>query len=317
MKPRSFYFFLGLVALAVLPVRAADRDVVKTFPVQPGGMVKVDSYRGTINVVESDVAEVRVAIHLEVGADTEEQADRFFEALQLEIKAEGDTVSVRARNPRESGVRFVWDDRNKIELTFQMTVPRRCNANLATRKGDITVGSLTGRVAARAETGNIFFRRIDGPVEARTDFGNVIVSHCTGTAVVNVLQGTIRIGPIGGRAELANSTGDIEVQAARAGIMALAEMGDVVVGFPRDFTGEADIRTAGGNIFAKIDPAANCVVKASAVWGKVECALPLAVESGASGKSKLTGRLNQGGPVLKLHASGGSVKITADKSGSE
>ncbi|MSU25274.1 MAG: hypothetical protein EXS32_15830 [Opitutus sp.] len=239
------------------------------------------------------------------------------DALQLEIAAVGNTVSIRARHPRESGVRFVWEEKNQVNLTYQITVPRQCQVDLATRTGNITVGNLTGQVQARTETGNIFCRRIDGAVEARTDFGNVTVSHCTGAAVVRVLQGTIRIGPIGGRAELKNSTGDIEVQAARAGITALAEVGDVSVGFPRTFTGEADIRTAGGNIFATIDPAANCTVRASTVWGRVDCALALTVESGASGKSKLTGRLNQGGPVLKLHASGGRVKISAAATGRE
>ena len=77
----------------------------------------------------------------------------------------------------------------------------------------------------------------------------------------------------------------------------------------RNFTGDSDIRTAGGNIVTQIDPAANCVVKASSVWGHVQDKLPLFVESGGNGKSKFAGRLNQGGPVLTLHANGGHVSI--------
>jgi hypothetical protein len=298
-------FFLAIAA------HGAERDVNQVFPVQPGCTLKVDVDRGGITVEESDASEVRVAIHVEIGADTEAEADRLGEALQLEIKAENNIVSVRARNPVETGVRLTWRDDNPIDLTCKIFVPRRCNVVLTTRHGGITVGSLQGRVVARTGTGTVFLHRIDGSVDARTQNGDVIVSRCSGAAVLRTLGGTIRAGTMGGRVDLKNSGGDIEVQAARAGLTASADVGDVTVGFPRDFSGDSEINASYGNIVAKIDPAASCVVRASSVWGRVQSALPLAVESGGNGRSQLAGRLNQGGPVLTLHANGGQVRITA------
>ena len=296
-------FFLAIT------VHAAEREVKQMFAVASDCTVNVDLYRGKITVEEDDTPEVRVAVRMEAGADTEGEADRLFRTLQLEIKAEGNTVSVRARNPAETGVRFVWNDRNQIDLTCKITVPRHCSADLRTLAGAITVGRLTGRVVARTETGNIYIRGIDGSIDANTQFGSVIVAHCTGPAVLKTLQGVIRAGTLGGRATLRNATGDIEVLSACAGVTVYAEAGDARVGFPRNFTGDSDIRTAGGNIVTQIDPAANCVVKASSVWGHVQDKLPLFVESGGNGKSKFAGRLNQGGPVLTLHANGGHVSI--------
>ena len=315
MSVRTCIYFL---LLAVLPcTRAVEREVVRTFPVQPGCTLKIDTYRGNITVTESDALEIAVAVHLEIGADTEEEADRIRDALSLEFAAENNTVAVRARNPRETRVRFVWRDKNQIDLDYKILVPRQCHVDLVTRSGGITVGNLTGRHVARTETGTIFFRRIEGAVDARTEIGDVIVSRCSGPVTVRVLRGTIRVGTIGGWADLKNDSGDIEVLAARGGLVADCAAGDVSVGFPKGVSGESRVNTAGGGIFAKIDPAADCLVDAASVWGHVESKLPLVIESGAPGKSRLTGRLNAGGPRLTLRASGGHVKISALDTGLE
>ena len=109
--------------------------------------------------------------------------------------------------------------------------------------------------------------------------------------------------------DLRNTNGDIEVLAASGGLEAVAEMGEVTAGFPKDFSGDAKITTGYGNITVKIDPAADCVVTASSFWGHVQTTLPLKLESGGDGEKKLSGRLNNGGPRITLSANGGHVKI--------
>ena len=309
MNVRVSFIFFGLAALSVAAGRAAEREFNRTFPVQPGCTLKVDTYRGSITVVESDRPEVQVALHMEIGADSEEEAERVHAALQLEVKADSNTVALRARNPRETRVRFVWNDRNQIDLSWKISVPRQCNVELATIKGAITVGSLTGRMVARTESGTVFLKRIDGSIDASAEVGDVVVSRCSGPVKIRVLRGVIRVGTMGGFADLKNSSGDVEVLAARAGITASAEAGDVTVGFPRDTAGDARITTAGGSIHVKIDPAANCAVRASSMWGRVENRLPMTVEPGGDDKKRFAGRLGRGGPTLTFHANGGHVKI--------
>ena len=309
MTKRLLLLSLGFAFGSVAPVGAADREFTRTFPVHLGCTLQLDTYRGSIAVVESDQSEVQVTLHMEIGSGNAEEAERVFGAVQLEAAEANNTVTVRARNPGETRVRFVWNDKYQIDLAWRITVPRRCNVDLATHSGGITVGSLTGQVRARTETGTVFLKRIDGAVEASTEVGDVVISRCSGAAKVRVLRGMIRVGTMGGFTDLKNTTGDVEVLAARGGITASAEAGDVLVGFPRDTAGDAHLSTSGGSIHVKIDPAANCTVNASSVWGRVESLLPMTVVSGANGKSKLAGRLGQGGPVLTFHANGGHVKI--------
>lgn len=310
MGVRSLIFWAGLLGLSIATARATEREFTRTFAVEPGCSLKLDTHRGRITIVESDEPEVRVAVQMDIGTDNEEEAERAFAALELSATAADNTVTLRARNPRETRVRFAWNDKLQIDLSWRITVPRQCNVEVATITGGITVGNLTGRVVARTEAGTIYLKRIDGSIDATVDAGDVVVSRCSGPVKIRVRQGLIRVGTINGPGDLKNSAGDIEVLAARAGITASAEAGDVSVGFPRDAVGDAKLATSGGSIHAKINVAANCVVHASAVWGRVESVLPLVIAPGAGGKKKLTGRLGQGGPVFTFHANGGHVKLT-------
>jgi DUF4097 and DUF4098 domain-containing protein YvlB len=309
MGARRLFIFISLTLLLLPHGRGAEREFARTFPVEPGCTVKVDTYRGSITIVESDQPEVRVLLQMQLATDNEDEAAKLYAALQLEATAESHTISLRARNPWETRVRFAWNDKRQIDLAWRITVPRQSNVEVVTLNGSIAVGNLTGRVVARTERGTLSIKRIDGSVDARAEVGNIVISRCTGPVKARVLRGTMRIGTIGGAADLKNSTGDIDVLAALAGITASAEAGDVLVGFPNETTGDARLNTSGGSIHVRIDPATNCAINASSVWGRVESLLPLKIESGANGRSKLAGRLGTGGPTFTFHANGGHVKI--------
>lgn len=288
---------------------AAERDVNRVFPVQPGCRLKLDSYRGSVTIVESDEPAVSVAVHLEIGGDTEADAARLLAGLQLDLQSVDNGVTIFARNPRETRLRWSWREDEQIDLTYRISVPRRCDVDLNVTNGSIVVGNLTGRMTARTETGAIFFRHIDGSIDARTDSGDVIVSRCSGKLTVRVGKGLIRAGTVAGAADLRNSSGDVELLGAGSTVNASAEAGDLFVGFGREIGGDAQLRTNGGSIVVRIDPAANCRIDAAATWSRVHTALPLTIEAGGDGKSRLVGRFNQGGPLLLLRASGGPVKL--------
>lgn len=307
--------WLVLLLCTLLPARAIEREVVRTFPVGGDAQLNVEFSRGAIIVEERDTPEIKVTVFVALGTDAEERAARLEAALNLTIRAEGPVVSVRAQDPFGRGLQLDVKESTPVELECRVAVPRKCSVNLKTREGPITVGSLSGRMVAQTTRGNIFFKRIDGEIEARAEVGDITISRCSGAVVARTLKGSIHAGTMGGRAELKSAGGDIEVLAARGGLEVSADAGDVIVGFPLRIGGDARVRTGFGNIVATIDPAASCVVQASSFWGKVQSTLPLAVESGGDGRGQLTGRLNQGGPRLTLSASGGNVRLKPGEPG--
>jgi hypothetical protein len=300
---------IGVSALLAGRLQAAPHDERYVFPVQPGCTLKLDSHRGGVFISESDDPFIRVLVQLEIGADTEADAAQLRSQLQLDVNQVGNVVSIFARNPSESRIRWIWREDRQIGLTYRITVPRRCNADIRMGHGNLTIGSLEGRVVAHLEKGTFSCRRVDGSCEATVDEGDIVMAHCVGPFRSRVNIGTIRAGVVLGALEARNSSGPIEVMMARGPVDAAAEAGDVEIGFPRRIGGDAAVTSRGGNVLLKIDPVANCGVEASAVWGTVTCRLPVAPTAGSMGKRRLTATLNAGGPSIVARASGGYVRL--------
>src|ERR1044071_8971399 len=159
-------------------VHAAERTIRQTFSVQSGCVVTVDTYRGGIVIDESPGTEVHVIARVESTLSNETEANRAVEALKVDMKMEGNHVTVQARNSHESRLRFVWNEDEPLDISFQIMVPSRCSLDLTTGGGGIVVGVLNGDMKARTENGTIFFRGVEGSVQASSGGGDVVVSRC-------------------------------------------------------------------------------------------------------------------------------------------
>jgi len=70
------------------------------------------------------------------------------------------------------------------------------------------------------------------------------------------------------------------------------------------------LSTSGGKVVATVDKAVAFHLDASTSGGDVEAdGLTITIEYGGQGKSRLAGDVNGGGPLLKLHSSGGDVVV--------
>src|SRR3954468_12388225 len=144
---------------------ALERVIEKTFPVEAGASLKLNTYRGSIIVEDTDETQIRAVLKIELATEDPSVADQILKHLDLDLTAQGNAVAVIARNPSESRARFTWTDQ-KLDLAFHVYVPRTCSLDLTTIDGDITVGHVVGRVTAHARAGTISCRQIDGAVQA-------------------------------------------------------------------------------------------------------------------------------------------------------
>ena len=304
-----FPHFLAL-ALLLSGAEAAQRVEQQALAVQSGCTVRVDAYRGQINVVTGGSDEVRVSVALELPETKPGQARAVLDAFTLTSEATEYEVRFTARNARDRDVRFAWEDSMRPQMVFTVTVPEHCHLDLQTRDGNITVDPLRGNMRARSETGTITFRRIDGTIDAATRTGDVVVSRCTGTVKLRSIQGNVLIGTVGGRAQLETMDGDIEVQTAYGAVEAATSNGDVSAGFARMLE-RSHLKTSLGDIHAKVNPTEGFSLLASAGLGRVTAKLDLAAAIGGKRRGKLAGQYQGGGPLLDLKAGGGNVLVEA------
>jgi hypothetical protein len=299
-----------LFAAPVILNAKIERTVEKTFTVQPGGTLKVETSGGNISVDPGSGDTVKVVAKEKIRADSEAEADQVLKDLELTIEQHGSDVTAIAKYNRGAGS---WFGNTPVQVSFVVTVPSRYNTDLRTSGGNITVGDLAGRMQARTSGGNVKFGSIDGTVDGGTSGGNVELGSCTGDTKLHTSGGNVRAEKIVGKADLGTSGGDIVVRLVENVLSAHTSGGDVEAGIGGALKGDCSLGTSGGDVKVTVDKAAAFRLDASTSGGGVRAdGLTITLDDGGSGRSHLSGKVNGGGPVLKLRTSGGSIRVVTD-----
>jgi DUF4097 and DUF4098 domain-containing protein YvlB len=311
---------LPLCALLLTPCwsAAVRADVVeRSFDVRPGGTLRLDTDRGSIEITTVEAPRVTVRVERESRSGSIDVEDHRVELEQNE-------ADVVVRGDTERGL-FGWRS-SRLHVRYLVTVPSRYDLDLETAGGDITVSDLEGEVRARTSGGDLVLGRVDGPVTASTSGGDVELTASSVSATVRSSGGDLRIGDVQGRVDAHTSGGNVWIEHAAGDVVASTSGGDISVAQVR---GAIEARTSGGDIVATIavQPIADCSLSTSggrvevrlaadlaadidahASGGRLQLDLPLTVR-GAISRSRVEGTLNGGGPRLTLRSSGGDILL--------
>jgi hypothetical protein len=296
---------------AVFSAQAAiERTVEKKFPVKADASVQIDTCQGVIRVEASPDNQIHVLVRETMDVEDEAAADKRLQDLDLQIEQFGAVVSVKARYRRT--VRWAWESWPPVALSYVVKIPGACSLDLVTLEGDITIGHVNGSVKLRTGSGAIFAGEVKGSIQATSLRGDVSVTACSGELTLTAKSGNIIVGRASGVTKLSGSGGLIEVQNARGNLSIDADGADIKVGFVHPCTESTELKASGGDIEAIFDTRSACTIRAnSSRFGQVKLKnFPGAVESGKAGSSRIIATLNGGGPLVKIDASGGNVKLT-------
>jgi DUF4097 and DUF4098 domain-containing protein YvlB len=292
MKTTSLFLAAGL--LAALPFSAQAkivRNVEKTFAVQPGGTFKASTSGGDIVIKTGANDQVRVIAKQTIRASNESEADELLKKLELTLAQEGNDVTATSKYASKiGGVNFgIWPP---VSVDFEVTLPASFNVELKTSGGDIVCGDLQGKAAANTSGGDVMLGHIGGAVQAHTSGGDIVLEQAAGPAKLHTSGGDIKVGGVLNTLDASTSGGDVSARLSGG------------------LKGECNLSTSGGDIRAVVDDNAAFQLDASTSGGDVEADhLTLTIERGGHGKSKLAGKVNGGGPLLKLRTSGGDIDI--------
>jgi len=309
--PRLFLFLAVLAAPLALSAKII-RNVEKTFTVQPGGNLKALTQGGDIKIEISDRPEVHIVVKQVVRADSESEADEILAKLTLTLEQTGNDVLAEAKyEKRGPGTWFGnWPP---VTVSFVVTVPKNFNLNLNTSGGDIAVASVAGNVRARTSGGDLKFARVDGDIDAGTSGGDITLLEGTARAKLNTSGGDIEVDRAGGPTEVSTSGGDVELRSVAQLISATTSGGDVHAVITEPLKQDTLLSTSGGRVDVQVVKGAGFHLDASTSGGDVNASgLTITIEKGGTGKSRLAGAVNGGGPLLKLRSSGGDIKITTN-----
>ncbi|HYP16618.1 MAG TPA: DUF4097 family beta strand repeat-containing protein [Opitutus sp.] len=305
MKTPLFLFTAALVLSAPLALQARiERVVEKTFAVPAGGLLKVETQGGNIAVQTSNEPAVTVIAKQRFKANSEAEADELAERLELRIEQAGSGVLAQAKYERPK-----WGSL-PVQVDFVVTVPTRYNVDLRTSGGNVSVGDLEGAATVRTSGGDVTLARIAQDVDARTSGGNIVLTEGRGTVTLNTSGGDIRVDRAVGVTELDTSGGNIHVKSVENTLHADTSGGDVTATIAGPLKGDCSLSTSGGQVRATVARTAAFQLDASTSGGGVSAdGLTITIEKGNVGKDRLTGKVNGGGPLLKLRSSGGNIAV--------
>ena len=299
-----------LVGTPALLQAKITRTVEKTFTVQSGGNLKVQTSGGDIKVLTGTGSEVKVTAREHINAKSEAEADDLLKDLNLTIEQQGDNVTAIAKYQRKGG----WlRGSTPVSVSFTVVVPHQYNVDLNTSGGDIGLESLNGKAHVRTSGGDLKIDRIEGEVDGSTSGGDINLIEGTASVKLSTSGGSIKVDRAGGEADLSTSGGDIVIDSVRSKLTASTSGGDIKAHIEGELKGDCALSTSGGEVSVSVDKGAAFDLKSHTSGGDVDVhGITIAIEKGGLRKSSLSGKVNGGGPLLSLGSSGGDIRITAN-----
>jgi DUF4097 and DUF4098 domain-containing protein YvlB len=209
------------------------------------------------------------------------------------------------------------------------------DVELTTGGGSINVRDVKGRMKAETGGGNVYVMSVGQDAVVEAGGGNVQIKKCQGRVKASTGGGNIDLGDIGGPADIETGGGSIHLASAKGWVGANTGAGTIeLYGVPsaRVETGaggitlklvntgggdrrDSDLETGSGDITVYIAPDVAINVRASVDMGnghRITSDFPdihISTEGGDWGPKTLMaeGKLNGGGPWLKVHTSTGDI----------
>ena len=300
----------GLLALVPFVAHAKiERVVEKSFTVQPGGRLQVETQGGDIRISPSTDLVVKVTAREKIRASTDAEADDILKKLDLAIEQSGNDVTATAKYEKNlTGIH--WGSWPPVQVDFIVSVPASFATDLHTSGGNVMVGDMTAKVHARTSGGDVKLGKIGADIDAHTSGGNVSLEEGRGMVKLGTSGGDISVVHAAGPADLSTSGGNIKIESVENAVHASTSGGNVRAGIVGPLKDDCVLGTSGGTVKVTVDKTAAFRLDASTSGGDVEAeGLTITMEKSGRSHSKLAGAVNGGGPLLKLRSSGGDIEI--------
>ncbi len=279
---------LAVALLAgLIPSLSAAAEFRSSVEVDSGGTLEVEISAGSIEIDTHDESEVEVDA-------------RSGGAFHFELSADGG-------NARLTGEASGWLGMlSSGQVSVRIRIPEEFSVDLATGGGEIEIDDVRGDVRARSSGGKIEVEGAVGHVDLQTSGGPIQVDEVDGDVRARTSGGSVEISEVTGEVEARTSGGHVQIHDVGGAVFARTSGGWISVRF--DDRAEGDIETSGGSIEVEVEEGAGIELDARTSGGRVSVDSELRV-SGTISRSHVQGKINGGGPELRLRTSGGNVRL--------
>ena len=197
--------------------------------------------------------------------------------------------------------------RNKVSISYDITVPAGTSVVADTGSGSISVVDMSATVEAEAGSGSIRLTNIGAPVHAHTGSGSIKADGVAGSFKGSSGSGKITVTQTSpGDVEVSTGSGSSEILGIVGALRADAGSGSITV--EGQMTGAWHLDTGSGTVRVSLPDDAAFDFDASASSGGIKIDHPLTV-SGEISKRRIRGSVRGGGPTLNIDTGSGGIQV--------
>lgn len=268
------------------------------YPLKPGGRLAVETLNGSITVTGWDREEV------DISGTRYASTKEALEALKIDIVPTAEAVRIRTVRP--SG----W--RGSMGASYTIRAPRRVVIERAvSSNGSIEIDQIQGNVRLETSNGRIRAAGVDGEIDAATSNGSIELSECAGPAILKTSNGRIQADGVRAPLEATTSNARIEARLLEASgslpVKLRTSNGAIQLTLEKPPATDVVLSTSNGSITVRAPASLAAKVKAATSNGQISTGFD--VQGGERGKTRLTGTIGGGGPLLELETSNGHIRL--------
>ncbi len=274
----------SLLIFVAGPAAAQTKDRWnKTYTVTGKPDLRIESNDGHIRVDTWDRSEVSARVLLRgwsVGVGPGE--------VRVTENQEANTITLDVRAPRS----FWGINLQSRSIEIELSVPRQSNLTARSGDGHLQVSDLEGEVNLRSGDGNITLAGVHGSMRLHTGDGRIDGQRLEGSLDAQAGDGNIRVSGRFDSLDLRSGDGHIQAE----------------IGSGTQVASGWSLRTSDGSIRLRLPENLHANLEAHTGDGHINLDIPVEVV-GRLNSSDIRGRMNGGGPLLRLRSGDGNITI--------
>lgn len=150
------------VLCCAIATAAFAKDLQRSAPLQSGGRITLDNYKGLIRVSTWDQQTVDMQVHIEADG-TSRRDQELVDATEIEFHAGANTVDIRTRYPKRN-----FESISLPLVRYTLRIPRNAELRVKDYKSTIEIDSLAARLDIETYKGSVDVRRHAGELQVKT-----------------------------------------------------------------------------------------------------------------------------------------------------
>jgi hypothetical protein len=156
--------------------------------------LKIINNHGAVSVHPSDDNKITVVVRKRIGAESQEDADKYNTKTKPTITANGALITLDAR------VEAAGD--HPVETDLDISLPRKAAVTVTSRRGDVNISGRTGNVDVSSQHADTSVEDVTGNVKVSQEKGSVKLEQVTGDVHVEGRVNEVSLADIKGSAQL-------------------------------------------------------------------------------------------------------------------